>query len=77
MGSAILATEPGPNSGEMLFAYPSTSVSTDTQSEMMKVCFFCVCTWLMSLPEVRRRCADAWRGLSFFLGGAVRARRFI
>lgn len=40
MGSAILATEPGANSGEMLFAYPSTSVSTDTQSEMMKVCFF-------------------------------------
>ena len=39
MGSAILATEPGPNSGEMLFAYPSTSVSTDTQSEMMKVRF--------------------------------------
>ena len=37
MGSAILCTEPGPNSGEMLFAYPSTAVNTDVQAEMMKV----------------------------------------
>lgn len=37
MGSAILCTNPGPDSGEMLFAFPSTSVSTDKQNEIMKV----------------------------------------
>jgi hypothetical protein len=36
MGSALLVADPGPNTGEMLFAYPSTTVATDRANETMK-----------------------------------------
>lgn len=36
MGSAILCANPGPDTGEMLFAYPSTSLSSDKEIETLK-----------------------------------------
>ena len=36
MGSAILCADPGANTGEMLFAYPSTSLSSDKEIETLK-----------------------------------------
>lgn len=36
MGSALLVADPGPNTGEMLFAYPSTGIRTDQEKETMK-----------------------------------------
>jgi hypothetical protein len=36
MGSAILCTNPGADTGEMLFAYPSTGIRTDQEKETMK-----------------------------------------
>jgi hypothetical protein len=37
MGSVILCANPGPETGEMLFAYPSTNLSSDKEVEMLKV----------------------------------------
>lgn len=36
MGSAILCADPGASTGEMLFAYPSTSLSSDKEIETLK-----------------------------------------
>lgn len=36
MGSAILCANPGSSTGEMLFAYPSTSLSSDKEIETLK-----------------------------------------
>lgn len=36
MGSAILCANPGADTGEMLFAYPSTSLSSDKEIETLK-----------------------------------------
>jgi hypothetical protein len=36
MGSVILCADPGAATGEMLFAYPSTSLSSDKEIETMK-----------------------------------------
>ena len=53
MGSAILCADPGANTGEMLFAYPSTSLSSDKEIETLKcqlrvyMGMFCMC--LLSL----------------------------
>ena len=37
MGSAIYAREPGANTGEMLFAYPSAGLKSDQTTEMLSV----------------------------------------